>query len=817
MRDLLQDIRFAIRTLTKTPAFTALAIVTIALGIGANTAAFSLVHGVLLRRLPYAGDDRLVRIKQPSATRPDSRFSVPEIADYRTQAKSLAATAEYHSMPFQLYGIGEPQRVQTGVVSDDFFNLLGVRPLYGRLFAKGEEAVGAVPVVLLSYRYWMEQFGGDPKVVGRTFTMNDHTHTVIGVLPPLPTYPDNNDIWMPAGACPFRNSVRDNRNGRMLQHFALLAPGATYDRAKTDLATISNRLHAEYPANYPPARKLAVELVPLRDELQAQSRPLFLTLLAAAGFVLLIAMTNFANIMLARQLRRQREIALRAALGAGRGRIFRQLATESLVISLAGGVLGVGIAYSGLGLLRSLATRVTPRAGEITIDPVVLAFALATSVVVGLVAAVVPLIRTGGGGWRTSLADALRAGATTATATRGDGRARNVLVGAQVGIAFVLLVGAGLMVRSLVKLEQVDGGYVTSNLISARVDLDWTRYSNPDVQEDQTPLVRAFVDRLTERLKPQTGVQAFAIASNFPLNNGTPFTQTFQIRGQDVAADRLPKTDVTVVSADYFKAMGIPLMRGRVFSDADRDTASVSVVISQRLASTNWPSQDAMGQQISLNGGRRWLTIAGVVGDVKQNGLSQDVTDEVYLPYSVYPATDFRVLIRTTADPSPFGKAIREAVREIDPRQPVVSIQTMDSVRGARLSEPRVTAALLGSFAVLALVITAAGLAGVIAYGVNQRLGEIGIRVALGAEAGSVVWLVMRQGLVLAGAGLVAGLGMAVGATRLMASLLFETPATDSVTFAFVAALLLVIAAAACFLPARRALSVDPVQALRAR
>src|SRR5262245_25644092 len=501
MRDLVQDIRFAIRTLTKTPAFTALAIVTIALGIGANTAAFSMVHGVLLRRLPYAGDDRLVRIKQPSATRPDSRFSVPEIADYRAQAKSLVATAEYHSMPFQLYGIGEPQRVQTGVVSDDFFNLLGVRPLYGRLFAKGEEAVGAVPVVLLSYRYWMEQFGGDPKVVGRTFTMNDHTHTVIGVLPPLPTYPDNNDIWMPAGACPFRNSVKDNRNGRMLQHFALLTEGASYERASSDLTTVSNRLHAEYPANYPTARKLSVDLVPLSQELEAQSKPLFLTLLAAAGFVLLIAMTNFANITLARQLRRQREIALRAALGAGRGRLFRQLATESLCLSLTGGVVGVAIAYSGLGLLRSLATRVTPRAGEIGINPTVLAFAFAISVVVGLAAALVPLLR---GGIGASLSDALRAGATTASASRGDGRARSVLVGAQVGIAFVLLVGAGLMVRSLVKLQRVDGGYVGANVISARVDLDWTRYNNPAVQEDQRPLIRAFVDRVAARLQPQT-------------------------------------------------------------------------------------------------------------------------------------------------------------------------------------------------------------------------------------------------------------------------------------------------------------------------
>src|SRR5947209_9558227 len=350
------DLRIALRTLRKTPAFTALSIVTIALGVGANTAAFSMVRGVLLRRLPYAADTRLVRIKQPSANAPDSRFSVLEIADYRAQTKSLLRTAEYHSMSFQLYGRGEPQRVQTGVVSDDFFDMLGVRPLLGRTFRPGEERVGAPPVVLLGYNFWMEKLGGNPKIVGTTFTMNDKIHTVIGVLPPLPPYPDANDIWMPAGACPFRAQILNNRRGRLVQQFALLAPGATLAQAASDVGTVSARLHQEYPEAYPKARKLTTQVISLHDELTAQSRPLFFTLLAAAGFVLLIALTNFANLTLARQLRRQRELALREALGAGAGRLFRQLATESLCVSVTGGVLGVLIAYSGLGLLRSLAT-----------------------------------------------------------------------------------------------------------------------------------------------------------------------------------------------------------------------------------------------------------------------------------------------------------------------------------------------------------------------------------------------------------------------------------------------------------------------------
>jgi predicted permease len=814
MRDFFQDVRFATRTLRKTPAFTALAILTIALGIGANTAAFSMVHGVLLRRLPYAGDDRLVRVKQPSATAPDSRFSVLEVADYRSQVKSFAGVAEYHSMPFQLYGSGEPQRVQTGVVSDNFFKLLGVQPLLGRTFLPGEEAVGAPPVVLLSYRYWMQKLGGDPKVVGSTFTMNDKIHTVVGVLPPLPSYPDDNDIWMPAGACPFRDNLMNVRRGRMLQQFALLAPGVTPEAAASDVATVSARLHSEYAADYPAVRKLTTQVVPLRDELTAQSRPLFLTLLAAAGFVLLIAMTNFANIMLARQLRRQRELALRSALGAGAGRLFRQLATESLCVSLTGGLLGVAIAYSGLGLLRSFATRVTPRANEITIDPTVLLFAFALSVVVGLAAAVMPLARA-----RRSLADALRAGSTTATASRGDGRARSVLVGAQVAIAFVLLVGAGLMVKSLVRLEQVDGGFVTTNVLAARVDLDWTRYANPAIKTNQAPLILGFADGLLSRIRSQTGVLSVAMATNVPLNAATPFQVPFQIRGQDVAPDRLPKADVTVVSSDYFKTIGIPMLRGRAFSDAERDSTQASVVISQRLATVNWPGKDPVGQQISIDNGAHWIPVVGVAGDVHQNGLANDVTDELYLPLFIQAnaGTNLRVVVRSAADPAPLGAAIRSAVHELDPRQPVSSIQTMDELRSTRLSEPRVTAALLASFAVLALVITAAGLAGVIAYGVSQRLNEIGIRMALGAEGTSVVWLVMRQGLGLAAVGLVAGVALALSVTKLMKGLLFETPSTDVVTFAGVGVLLLAVVVAACLMPARRALKIDPVQALRTR
>ena len=808
MRDLIQDVRYALRTLAKAPAFTALAVLTIALGVGANTAVFSMVNGVLLRRLPYAGNERLLHVTQPSATRSDVAFSVPEILDYRGQVRELAAFSEYHSMPFQLYGRGEPQRVQTGVVSDNFFAMLGVKPLLGRLFLPGEEAVGMHPVVVLSYRYWMEQLGGDPAVVGQTFTMNDHVHTIVGVLPPLPVYPDANDIWMPAGACPFRSAPGHmaDRNGRMLEAFAVIAPGRTFDQAVSALQLVNRRLHGEYPEAYPEARNLGIAATPVREEITRSSRPLFLTLLATAAFVLLIAAANFANLTLARQLRRNQEVALRTALGAGRGRIFRQLITESLCVTLLGGLIGVFIAWMGLGLLRTFATRVTPRAAEITIDPVVLSFAIGVSVLVGLVAALVPLARRA-----PSLSDALRAGAVTTTGAHGEGRMRDTLVVVQVAVAFVLLIGAGLMARSLVKLQRVDGGYETSNVLTARIDLNWTRYTNREI-------VRQFADGLMSRLEGQPGVQSVAFSSDFPLNNGQPSSQPFLIRGLEPRENDVgPQSDVTVVSADYFRTIGVPLVRGRVFTAADRDTLNTPVVISQRLASKYWGGKDPIGQELSISRGRSWQTIVGIVGDVKQNGLQHDISDEIYLPYSVIPASDIRVLVRTHADPLALAPRIRAAVKEIDDKQPIVQVQTLEQLRGQRLSEPRVTTALFVAFAILAMVITAAGLGGVVAYGVNQRLGEIGIRVALGARPISVLSLVVRHGMTIVAVGLAIGVAGALASTRLIGGLLYAVGPNDVATYVGVALALLGVACLASYLPARRALRVDPVQALRSR
>jgi putative ABC transport system permease protein len=807
MNDSLRGIRLALRSLSRTPAFTALSVVTVALGIGASTAVFSMVNGALLKKLPYAADRRLVRIWQPNANSPEGRLSVPEIEDYRKVA-AFGGISEYHSMPFQFYGRGDPQRVQTGVVSDNFFDLLGVKPILGRGFVRGEEKVGAPNVILLSHRYWLEEFGGDPSIVGSKFTMNDRVGTIIGVLPPLPVYPDNNDIWMPAGQCPFRSApqVMNSRTGRMLQGFGVTKAGVTPEIAHRQLEATSRNLHAAYPEDYPPASKRTIASVPVRDELTRSARPLLLALLASALFVLVIAAANFANLTLSRQLRRKQEFALRAALGADRRHIFRQLVTESICVTTSGALVGIALAYGGLGLLRTFAARVSPRAAEISIDPVVLAFAVVTSLVVGLIAATMPL-------WRSTerLSDELRAGAVTTTGSRHDGRTRSLLVAFQVAIAFVVLAGAGLMVRSLVRLQGADGGYVAKNVLTARVDLNWSRYTSAQ-------LVLDFADQLMQRMSTQGRVKAVAVSSDFPLNNAVAGTQPFLIRSRPVeGGQEPPQTDVTSVSPDYFKVIGVPLLRGRVFTNADRDTANIPAIISRRLAETHWRGRDPIGDQVSINNGRRWLTVIGVVGDVRQGGPAQNITDEIYIPFLVAPTSDMRVLVQITGSPAGVAAGLRAAVRSLDDRQPIVSVQTLEELRGARLSEPRVTTILLAAFAIISLVITTGGLGGVVAYSVSQRTTEIGIRMALGAERGHILWSVTREGALVIAAGLVVGVAGAVAVTRVLGSLLYEVTTTDLWTYAAVTALLSLIGVVSCLVPARRALRVDPIKALRAR
>jgi putative ABC transport system permease protein len=818
LETVLQDLKYGLRSLWKNQAFSAAALITLALGIGANTAIFSVVNGVLLQSLPYGGGDRLVRLRQdaPSANVENAGFSPLEMADYKAQTRSFDGLVEYHSMWFILLGRKEPQRVQTAVVSAEFFDVLGVKPLLGRTFRKGEDAHGAEAVLVLSYAYWMRSFGGDPRVVGRVFEMNDRPHTVVGVLPPIPGYPQENDVYMPVSACPFRSrpSTENNRNARMLQVFGRLKQDASLSTARTDLSTIAARLTRAYPDAYPKAGFL-VAPVSLRDEMTRQARPTFLILLGTVGLVLLLACANVANLTLARLIRREREMALRSALGADRRRLTRQLLTESTVLGLAGGALGLLLARAGLQLLVAFATRFTPRAVEIRIDSAVLVFTLAVSIATGIALGLIPV------SGRRNLAAAIQESGERSTQAWGKHRLRDLLIVSQVAISFVLLIGAGLMVRTLWNLQRVDPGFQTERVLTMRIDLNFSKYlftARGEAIPNGRDKVIAFHEQLLNRMKGEQGVVSAAVAGTFPLNEGGPgnFNGRFQIEGQPpVTPDLLPDADLQQVSQDYFRTIRIPLVRGRSFDDRDRAGKTPVALINQTLARHFWKHGNPVGRRLSLDGGRTWVEIVGVVGDVRQYGLAAAPSDQIYLPLLQNPTLSSTFLVRTVASPMSMSKIVSDTVHGIDPDQPVDHFRTLETVRAESLASPRLTAVLLLLFAVLALVITATGIAGVLAFSVSQRRHEFGIRMALGAAPRTVLHMVLRQGMGLVGIGLALGLAGGVVFTRLLSGLLFGVGPTDPLTFAAVAVVLASVAVASCAVPARRATHADPMVALR--
>jgi putative ABC transport system permease protein len=808
MTGLLHDLRFAFRSLRKSPGFTCVSIVTLALGIGANTAVFSMIRGVLLRPLPYENGERLVYLRQPAplAGVANAQFSVPELGDYRQRARGLDAIVEYHSMPFILLGRGEPRRVQTGVVSANYFDVLGVRAMMGRVFQKGEDETGAEPVLVLSYAFWQNRLAGDPAIVGKTFEMNDRIHTVVGVLPPVPQYPQENDVYMPASSCPFRSSpfMVSTRNMRMLHMFGRLAPGTTLAATRTELEGISAAIRSEHPDAYPSNQGFTVSAASLHEELTRDARPTLLLLLGTTAFVLLIACANIANLTLARLSRRSRELALRAALGADRVRLFRQMLTEGCLLALAGGLLGLGLAAATMQLLAGFAARFTPRAGEIALDGQVLAFTLVVCVLTGLAFAVLPALPS-----RANLVGALKEGAA-AVSGGGSSRVRGALVVAQVAVSMVLLVGAGLMLRSLLELQSLNPGFDSHRVLTMTLDLNWSRYTTND-------LVLGFHDRLHGRLAGQPGIIATASTLTFPLDGHRRINLNFLIEGQPPAEDGAqPLGDLRSASPEYFRTLGIPLVTGRMFTPSDGPNSPSVAIVNQTLARRYWDNEGAVGKRISADTGKTWITIVGVVGDVRHYGLESEPSDEVYLPYAQAPFRESTFLVRTNADPAGIARRVAEEVLAIDPGQPVANVQTLEEVRGEALASPRLTTSLLMMFALVALAITAAGLGGVVGFSVSQRTQEIGVRMALGAGRGEVLGMVLREGLALVGLGLLVGALAAVLLSRVMTGLLFHVEATDPLTFTGMALVLVLIAAAACLVPARRAATVDPLVALRA-
>ena len=810
--ELVADLRYGARTLAKNPGFATLAIMTLGLGIGANTAIFSVINGVLLKPLPYENGDRLVLLQQsaPRANQANFGVSIKELYDYRDQLQSFEGLVEFHQMSFDLLKRGEPDRVATGVVSPNFFDVLGIKPILGRTFVGTDDDHGAEAVLVLGHSYWQSKFGGDRNIIDQVFEMNDRPHRVIGVLPPVPHYPNEVDVYMPTEACPFRSAAEQNieRNRRAfsgLQVFGLLRAGASPETAATEVTTVAQRWTQDFPQIYRPALGFQAQTANVLEQLTSGAREMLLILLGTTGLVLLLACANVANLTLARMLRRDRELAMRTALGAGRGRLVRQLLTESTVLSIAGGVVGIVFAWATIDMLTTFVGRFTARTGEIDLDPGVLLFTLLVSMGTGLVFGTFPALAS-----RVDLVNALKSGGKGTSNAGGGRKVQSALIVAQVAVSVVLLVGAGLLLLSFYRLQQVDPGYRGESVMSAEVFGNFTKY--PGTAE----LRRLYVS-LVEKLEATPGVTGAAVTNAVPMDAIQPGNTRFEVRGRTYGSpDERPTTDSRVVTPGYFTTLGVPLLKGRLFTELDHEDAARVIVINETLARREWDGRDPIGAEVSADNGQTWSTVVGVVADVKTFGLNRAEVPQAYVPLRQANGIAGRVLLRMNAEPAQAAAVIREAVRGIDPDLPIENVRTLDEIRERYLATPRLTAILLTVFAGLALLVTLTGITGVIAQSVSQRTQEFGLRMALGASQQSVLAQVLGQGLLLVGLGLVIGMVASFAIARVLQSYLYQTTPTDPLTLIAVALAFIVAGTLACIGPAWRATTVDPMLALRA-
>ncbi|HEU4631138.1 MAG TPA: ABC transporter permease [Gemmatimonadaceae bacterium] len=799
---LAHDVRHALRGLRRQPLYALAALVTLAVGIGATTAVFSVVRGVLLRPLPYPEADRVVRVASVHAGE-QIAVSPPDFVDWRARGRSFAGLAASYESTVSLTGAGQPERFLQARVTADLFDVLGVRPLLGRTFVAGEDEPGAPQVAVLGERLWRTRFGADSGILGRVLVLDDVPTTVVGVVPAAVRYPSAVDLWLPARLAP-DDLAPSSRGARWLTVVGRLAPGATLAGARAEMHAVARQLAAEDPKH---DAGWDAAVVPLREQLVGDVRTPLLVLLGAVGFVLLIAAANVASLSLARATARRAELAVRVALGAGRGRLVRQLVTESLCLAALGALGGVGLALLGTRLLVRLAPPGLPRLPDVRVDAGVLVFAavvaLATGVAVGLATAL-----------QAGAADPsarLREGGRGAAGQAAHLRWRGGLVVTEIALAIVLLVGAGLLLRSFGRLTDVDPGFRPEGVATFSVTLS-ARYDTPERQ-------RLFAAALLERVRALPGVDAAGSSFNLPFTDAS-FRLTFTIDDRPLAdGAEEPRAQFRMVSPGYFAAMGIPLRRGRAFTDADRDGAPYVVVLSEETARRFFPGEDPIGRRIetgwSDGGAELGGVVVGVVGDVRQFGLADDLTPHVYVPYAQWPIDELTVVAHTRGDPARLVAEARDVVQALDPALPVYDATTLPRLLGASLGAQRFYLALLAIFAGVAVVLAAVGIYGLVAYGVAARAREIGVRVALGATPGGVVRLLVRQGLRLAAVGIVAGLAGAATLARLLRGLLFEVGTADPATYAAVAAAVAALVVAATWLPARRAARIDPTEALR--
>ncbi len=805
MGDLAQDLTYGLRALRRSPGFSVVAILTIALGIGATTAIFSVISGVVLRPLPYVEPDRIVMVWMDNTRQGIEKdiHSYPNFNDYRSQNTVLSDMAGFGNASLTLTGGDEPQRIRGASAEASLFRVLRATPAIGRVFTSEEEETGNDGVIVLSHGLWERAFGGDRGVVGTTAQVNGRPRTVIGVMPPDFAFPaKDTEAWVPLVVGP---QTRESRNSFWLSAVGRLQPGVTLERAEADLATIANRIAQEYPSQ----QGYGANLVTLPDEVVGGTlRTALWVMMGAVMAVLLIACANVANLLLSRAAAREREIGVRVALGASRARVVRQLLTESVLLGLIGGVAGVIVAWVGLRVLMRLAPADLPRIDEVSLDPMMLGIALLLSVVTGLAFGLVPALQSS----RTAVSAAMREGGRGGTTGKQGQRLRRVLVGAQLTMVVVLLTAAGLMIRSFIELQRVDLGFQPANLLTMRLQPSAARY-------DSAATLRAFYGELFERTRALPGVQDVAAITDIFLSE-TPNSTGFVVEGQPLVPDaERVETPVDAVTPNYFQVMGIPLVRGRAFTDQDRTGAPVVAIINEEMASRYWPAEDAIGKRFKFGddpeSAQPWMTVVGVVSDMRRTGFDRPVRYETFLPHAQFTARTMTLVVRTVGEPGQMAGPVRQAVRTIDPDQPVFEVGTMDEMLSGMIAQRRFSMALIATFASLALVLALVGVYGVTSYLVAQRTREIGVRLALGADPRSVVGMVVRQGMVVAAVALALGVASALALTRLMAGLLYGVSSTDLPTFAAVVALLAAVTAVANWLPARRAARVDLSFALR--
>jgi len=796
MDTLFKDIRFGVRSLLTRPAFAAVAIITLALGIGANTAIFSVINAVLLRPLSYEQPDRLVTFR--------SNQSALDLADVTAASKTFTKIGGEVLSPLAYTAGSEPVQIQVGQVSGGYFETLGINAARGRYITANDDQDGGPFVVVLSHALWQRQFGGDQNILGKTIPLSGNSYTVIGVMPAGFKSPrENTEAWTPVH---ISNPVAANFRGvHFLRTYGRLTPGVTLQQASAEMRLIDERLAKQYPADN---KNRSTALIALQERIVGQSRSALLILFAAVSLVLLIACANFANLLLARGAERGREIVIRTALGAGRWRIVRQLLTESILIAIVGGAIGVVFAWWGINLLIALKPANLPRLDEIGVDVRVFGFTLGVSLLTGLIFGLLPA-------WTASRAAAtsgLKESARGASSSRSQQRLRNAFVVAEVAVALILLVGAGLLVKTFWKLRNVEPGFNPEHLLTMRVELPETRYKEVEPQTRFRAQALANVNSLP-------GTQA-AMVSELPLS-GDSLDHDFLIEGRPpIAPGDEPSLETRSVMGDYFHVMQIPLKSGRDFQKQDFDpNAPLVGIANDEMVKQYFPNENPLGKRVrwARNPTVQWIEIVGVAGNVKHFGLDLPELPALYSPYTQINSWKrwMSFAVRTQADPSAMTQAVKEQIWKVDAQLPITKVQSMNEVAAASFDARRFNMLLLTLFAGLALVLAAVGVYGVMSYAVTQRTHEIGIRMALGAQVGNVMRLVMKGGLVIATAGVAIGLAGAFALTRLMSSLLFDVAPTDKATFAGVSLALLLIALAACYIPARRATKVDPLQALR--